>query len=80
MSARVRVAQVAELSGVGLEPAVAPDQVAVGTESDGLAWALGPDENEGVVAHDAATIAASHSARYRNATHVGSRDRVIGKG
>jgi hypothetical protein len=80
MSANVRVAQVAGLQGVGLEPAVAPGQVAAGTVLDCLLLALGLAANEGAVAHDAATIAARQSGSDRSLASVRSRDRVIVEG
>jgi hypothetical protein len=80
MSANVRVAQVAELPGVGLEPPVAPDQAGVGTEPDCPRFAPGLVVNEGAVAHDAATIAAIQSGKDRNAIHVPRRGRLTVQG
>jgi hypothetical protein len=76
----VRVAQVAELPGVALEPPVAPDPASAGTEPDCPWFAPGLVVNEGAVAHDAATIAAIQSGNDRNAIHVPRRGRLIVQG
>ena len=80
MSANVSLAQVAELPGVGLEPPVAPDQAGVSAEPDCPWFAPGLVENEGAVAHEAATIAAIQSGKDRNAIHVPGRGRLIVQG
>jgi hypothetical protein len=80
MSANVRVAQVAELPGVGLEPPVTPDQAGVGTEPDRPPSAPGLVVNEVAVAHDAATMAATQSGKDRYEIHMPRRGRLIVQG